>query len=874
MKNMLDSKNDNILEIALGLRDKTPVEQFYENPCGWTLNKVPKRFQSNEMLALAVSNEGMALKSISSRQITKELCDLAVENNGLALQYVPIEMITHELVIKAVSYRIKTVYENYPIYYVPSYLMSDEIVLKSLESSPCSLKNVPKRFRTKDYMRLAVSYDGNALEHVPKSERTKEICQTAFDSDPFVIKWIPKEYITREMCLKYISSSCNEDRQKQVNLDFIPDEMRNDKTVLDLLIQKVGAIHVIRWNDMLLNQIEKSENSIVTEIPLSEDTVQYFKSKIPVRKVLPEVKSQIMLKAVETELPTPPSEEIVMAESQQSTINLLQMNNTNTRTIYYITDIHIENQMKSLIDKGETNYSTISNFIREKISEMLSGINSTRNDILLIGGDVSHYMHLSGLFYQNLLWTGTVISVLGNHELWDGHSDRDYTSRPIEDIINDYRKQINLKRFNSMELGNIGRILLQNAIYIEYKGQKGCVIEEEQILNSSDNDLTDICSKCSLIVLGGIGFSGLNSYHNAEKGLYLSAVTSHEQDKELSKQFYSVYEKLNRCAGDKQVIVLTHTPVWYWTNKPYNPNWVYINGHTHSNSLIRKEDGTTVLSDNQIGYKPTKWKLNRFTVSGWYDPFGQWQDGIYEITSEMYQDFNRGRVIKSNGCNYNGKIYALKRGELYMFLLKSSSSLCLLAGGQRSRLDCNNVNYFYENMEAYAEKVRKIISPYYQVLKTISEEIKRFGGRGIIHGCIIDINFYCHVYVNPFDKKVTFYFAYDPDRKIVYNDLSTLLKERVPELVDKFLMANRDGLIPILNAAVEISETEAITPSKSSKSVWGREIYKPSRSIRSIQYILENNVIRIWEDKILTAGFDKEISVAEIEEILQQIDKT
>lgn len=73
----------------------------------------------------------------------------------------------------------------------------------------------------------------------------------------------------------------------------------------------------------------------------------------------------------------------------------------------------------------------------------------------------------------------------------------------------------------------------------------------------------------------------------------------------MSNQFKKVYDKINRCAGDMQVIVITHTPIYDWANDPVNPNWVYINGHTHQNSLIRKQDGTTILSDNQVGYKPS-----------------------------------------------------------------------------------------------------------------------------------------------------------------------------------------------------------------------------------------------------------------------------
>ena len=152
--------------------------------------------------------------------------------------------------------------------------------------------------------------------------------------------------------------------------------------------------------------------------------------------------------------------------------------------------------------------------------------------------------------------------------------------------------------------------LLQNAVYINYKNNQECVIEEEQILSASEADLHDICSKASLIVLGGIGFSGLNERFNATRGLYRSAVTTREEDETLSAQFLSVYDKLMRCASEMQVIVLTHTPVTDWLSVEVNPKWIYINGHTHQNSLIRKPDGTTVLSDNQVGYKPTKWKLN------------------------------------------------------------------------------------------------------------------------------------------------------------------------------------------------------------------------------------------------------------------------
>ena len=35
-----------------------------------------------------------------------------------------------------------------------------------------------------------------------------------------------------------------------------------------------------------------------------------------------------------------------------------------------------------------------------------------------------------------------------------------------------------------------------------------------------------------------------------------------------------------------------------------------------------------------------------------------------------------------------------------------------------------------------------------------------------------------------------------------------------------------------------------------------REMYKPSAIMKSFQYVIENNIVRIWRDDILNASFD------------------
>lgn len=403
------------------------------------------------------------------------------------------------------------------------------------------------------------------------------------------------------------------------------------------------------------------------------------------------------------------------------------------------------------------------------------------------------------------------------------------------------------------------------------------MIEEEQILSASEADLHDICSKASLIVLGGIGFSGLNERFNATRGLYRSAVTTREEDETLSAQFLSVYDKLMRCASEMQVIVLTHTPVTDWLSVEVNPKWIYINGHTHQNSLIRKPDGTTVLSDNQVGYKPTKWKLNSFTVAGWYDPFKNLCNGIHEITSDDYMDFNRGRGIHSNGCKYPGKIYVLKKNGLYVFVLQSSSSLCLLVGGQRKKLAKYDIQYYYDNMELYAQKVTEAVTPFQNALSAISDEVRKFGGWGSIHGCIVDIDFLNHIYLNPFDGTLTAYYAWSMQYKFVYDDVISLLKEHLPELCERYKSAKENELLPIL------SHSDGKTKGKKSQKkmvvakvpqlVLETDMYNPSRIMKSIQYIFENNVIRIWNEDILSADFHSEVPMLGMGSDVQKIEK-
>lgn len=902
-------KFPNHLEAELGLREKTAVECFEEKPCEQTLRNIPKRDQTLEMVRIAVESDGIAIRSVSKKLITYDLCKAAVTQNGLSIRYIPEQMLTDEIVQLAIENNGRALYYyeghitkklariavrqsmklrrndflEYPIAYVPEELIDESLVSDSISFSPCSLKNILSKYKTKELVLQAVTKDGAALEYVPtnkinkqlielavnsdpsniqfvpETRRTKKICETAFQSNPFILRWIPEKHITPEMCLTVIEALDDNDRDRLFSISWFPDTLRNDKAIIDALIKKIGSEAILAWNTRLLEKRELQDPAAMLIKPLSKSVVTRIQKIIEAKKSVPIRK----LEPVEVETPPSASEALLIPIEQTAatSYDLMLNDDIPSKTVYYISDLHIEHQLKEILEKDNCTFENISTVLDQKIDEMISSANDT-SGYLLVAGDVGHYKGIVSLFYRKLrrCWNGSIISILGNHELWDDHPEGSlfgYVSRPINEIVSDYRNIINFKGLLKSGL------LLQNAVYINYKNKQDCIIDEEQILSASESDLHDICSKASLIVLGGIGFSGLNERFNATRGLYRSAVTTLEEDEALSERFFSVYDKLLRCASEMQVIVLTHTSVSDWLSVDVNPNWIYINGHTHQNSLVRRSDGTTVLSDNQVGYRPTKWKLNSFTVAGWYDPFKDMENGVYEISSDDYKDFNSGRGIHSNGCKYQGKIYVLKKNDIYMFVLKSSSSLCLLVGGKRKKLPRYDVQYYYDNMEQYAQKVTEAVTPFQKALYAISDEVCKFGGWGRIHGCIVDIDFFNHIYLNPFDGTITPYFAWNTQLKYVYDDMISLMKEHLPKLCEHYETARSNGLLSILSQSDGKGKKnkKKMVVAKVPQLVLETDMYNPSRIIKSIQYVFENNVIRIWNDDILSANFSNNFSL-------------
>ena len=407
-------------------------------------------------------------------------------------------------------------------------------------------------------------------------------------------------------------------------------------------------------------------------------------------------------------------------------------------------------------------------------------------------------------------------------------------------------------------LSEYGMTLLHNEVLYKKDGLsfRGEVkrISYEELCQLDEKEIIDQLRIARLVILGATGFSGCNEEFNADSDIYRRTVDRVTEIEE-SKKFESLYTRLCPILRRKNTIILTHMPKKDWCRSPeYEQDLVYVSGHTHKNFFF--DDGEIrVYSDNQIGYHNENVRAKSFLMDDEYDCFDDYEDGIYEITREQYIDFYRG---KNNQMTFQrkdvDKLYMLKKREMYCFICTNkrwNGRLYILNGGTIKGLAQNDVQYYFENMDVMAEAVKSPLNKYSEFQKAIGATVRKIGGWGTIHGCIVDIDGYNHLYVNPFDGTVTPYYAVDMIQKVAYPSIQNLLEKNCPKLFANYSLLFEKGT----------EEITALTKYPRKPIVYlGTEMYRASREIKKMQK-LYTNILSFWDDTVLHEKRIEEIDV-------------
>lgn len=503
--------------------------------------------------------------------------------------------------------------------------------------------------------------------------------------------------------------------------------------------------------------------------------------------------------------------------------------------ICYITDLHLMHQIRNAgcLTEDDAHY-----YIIQETKAIVSELEKYHAHYLLIAGDISSDFEIYKFFTialrkainKSCAYGLKVLVTLGNHELW-AFPELDFAA-----ITEKYRAVLEENHMH----------LLQNDLYCldssTYHFSHG---SESFLLSVSPEELRSKLAMGRIIFFGGLGFSGRNEEFNAHNGIYLSAITRGKEIAE-SEKIAKLHEIVCSAAQNHTLIVCTHCPTRDWTDeKDLSPGVYYISGHTHKNYYV-EDDIYNQYEDNQIGYHSHHQNhLKYFNVNGTFDIFADTEDGIHMITAEQYVDFNIGKNIRLS-CNREHKaIFMLKKYGYYMFLMWTNSGhLCIMNGGNIKKIHDEDLSTLYDKMDGVIARKKEPLDVFTMMQNRVSSAVRKIGGRGHIHGCIVDIDFYNHIFVNPIDATIHGYFAYDMHEKYFYKSIPALLYQKCPELYAEYCK-QLEGTVEVDNSLTVLSSAEQYLEEKPTYH-YGMEIYDFSRRVKKYQK-LNSNILTVWD---------------------------
>lgn len=496
--------------------------------------------------------------------------------------------------------------------------------------------------------------------------------------------------------------------------------------------------------------------------------------------------------------------------------------------IHYISDLHLDCKLAK--EYGLTPLKKdVDRFIKGIIDGLMSNFPADNEDqIVIINGDTADSFILNKLFFTKLrsvLSKQRILVTLGNHEFWG----RGCAGSTVEEILSEYRAF-----FDSLNI-----ILLHNDMFI-FNWKKNYLLTEKEILSSTVEELEEISSQFRFFILGGTGFTGYDPVHNALRGYYRETVRTIEEDRAQSDRFRKVYDKVIPIFKKNRLFVVTHCPKKQWCSDGNLDHCIYLSGHTHNNRVTLQGDRAE-FADNQIGYYGNNYAFKEISLSYPRDIFGEWEDGKYLLPGDIYANFYHSLGLETR-IDPRSKVLMLKRSGYYCFMMrKPNGAYWLLAGGKKRNIG-RSPDEIYDLMVGYSKRMENVFSGYNAKLDCISRFVKSFGGSGRIHGCIVDIDFYNHLYLCPFSGKLTPYFATDMINKLVYPTIEKLLASEAPTLLQPFLQELKSISGKDLSIVVnQLSGTDV-------EYYGSTDIYKISRIFLTFQYLATAHIIRMWVD--------------------------
>ncbi|MEA4889696.1 MAG: metallophosphoesterase [Clostridiaceae bacterium] len=375
----------------------------------------------------------------------------------------------------------------------------------------------------------------------------------------------------------------------------------------------------------------------------------------------------------------------------------------------------------------------------------------------------------------------------------------------------------------------------------------------------------------SLIIFGGCGFAKYNMEFNALNTLNARSFTREDEIKETDNFIVGYHKAHDKAKAErKPLIVLAHYPTKdFLENDQCDSQAVYFTGHTHRNTSESTEQ-RYIFADNQVGYKRKAIVFKTARLGTVQNPFIDFEDGCYEITTDQYCDFYKyngdplsGDSIINNVLRNGGRFLMIKHTGFYGFFTQNKlMEISICVGGKTRKIPrVKSVSYLMKYFDAMVSEYLTALLPFRKAQEQISVEVQSLGLSGRIHGCIVDVDFYHHIMLNPLDGTMTYYYSpifgmlqpYKTFAKLLEHiDADYLLDGQKKDAQDKYkLMAMADCMLSkeSFPTSSEVGEMVTIDIKDS--------IYSLSSRINQLQRLFTSRILRDWNDDLINKHRDK-----------------
>ena len=285
--------------------------------------------------------------------------------------------------------------------------------------------------------------------------------------------------------------------------------------------------------------------------------------------------------------------------------------------------------------------------------------------------------------------------------------------------------------------------------------------------------------------------------------------------------------------------------------------------------------------------------VNEFKDTG-FSP-DKYPDGIHDITVDDYWSYyqkittnRRPKFVHTHSVKF------IKNSGFIMFVSVSEKGTnSILQGGSLRKLK-RPLQYYYEKLPEYANTVLNKFSRYWDALYIISKQIQsiiptdkeindsykgyaleckkqngftvpyetwreQYTFSGKVHGCIIDIDYSNHIYLNPYDGSIAPYSAPSMYMKYVYKNVPSLIATQRPEMLSAFNRAidkstDKESTALVLADAKEkrmLSVLEKHEIDTYNVPVTDASMYDLSNRMKQLQEIYDHHLVVVWYDNVL-----------------------